>query len=86
MGGPAARGAWAKSRKMLWSRSYRDRGLSVGPVKLKKINKANTEMQIAVIIGVLGRSKPFQSRDHSARNPLPLKWAKGYIRIGTLVR
>jgi hypothetical protein len=50
VGGPAARGAWAKSRKMLWSRSYRDRGLSAGPVKLKKISRANTEMQTAVII------------------------------------
>jgi hypothetical protein len=71
---------------MLSSRSYRDRGLSAGPVKLKKISKANTEMQIAVIIGVLGRSKTFQSRDHSAWKHLPRKWAKGYIRIGTLVR
>jgi hypothetical protein len=35
---------------MLWSRSYRDRDLSAGPVKLKKISRANTEMQTAVII------------------------------------
>ena len=48
MGVPAARGAWANSRKMLLSRTYRNR--SVGPVKLKKINKANTEMQTTVII------------------------------------
>jgi hypothetical protein len=33
--------------------SYRIR--SAGPVKLKKTSKANTEMQIAVIIGALGR-------------------------------
>jgi hypothetical protein len=38
---------------MLLSRSYRD--LSVGPIKLKKISTANTEMQAATIIGVLGR-------------------------------
>jgi hypothetical protein len=53
VGEPAARGAWANSRKMLLSRSYRD--LSVGPIKLKKISTANTEMQAATIIGVLGR-------------------------------
>jgi hypothetical protein len=33
----------------------------------------------------LGRSKLFQPRDHSAWRPRPRKWAKGYIRIGTLV-
>ena len=54
-GGPAARGAWANSRKMLLCRSYRTR--SEGPVKLKKTNKANTEMQTTGIIGVLGRSE-----------------------------
>jgi hypothetical protein len=95
VGGPAARGAWANSKKMLLSRSYRD--LSVGPFKLKKISRANTEMQTAVIIGVLGRQVwallearksevQLQPRDHSARKPRPRKWAKGYIRIGTLVR
>jgi hypothetical protein len=33
---------------------------------------------------VLG-SEHFQPRDHSACRPRPRKWAKGYIRIGTLV-
>jgi hypothetical protein len=47
-GGPAARGAWANSRKPLLSRNYRNR--SAGPVKLKKTRKANTEMQTMVII------------------------------------
>ena len=55
VGGPAARGAWANSRKLLLSRSYRIR--SAGPVKLRKTSTASTEMQIAVIIGVLGRSE-----------------------------
>jgi len=31
-------------------------------------------------------SEQLQPRDHSARKPRPRKWAKGYIRVGTLVR
>jgi hypothetical protein len=59
MGRAAGRGAgrsWGMGKfgKLLLSRSYRIR--SAGPVKLKKTRTANTEMQIAVIIGVLGRS------------------------------
>jgi len=95
VGKPAARGAWAKSKKMLWSRSYRNR--SAGPTRLKKTSTANTEMQTTVIIGVLGRGvralledrkydKQFQPRDHSAWRPRPRIWDKGYIRIGTVVR
>ena len=95
MGEPAARGAWANSRKMLLSRSYRD--LSVGPIKLRKISTANTEMHAATIIGVLGRrvrallearklEEQLQPRDHSACKHRPRQWDEGYIRIGTLVR
>jgi hypothetical protein len=39
---------------MRLNRSYRDRGLSAEPIKHKKISKANTEMQAATTIGVLG--------------------------------
>jgi hypothetical protein len=35
---------------------------------------------------LLVRSERFQPRDHSAWSPRPWKWAKGYIRIGTVVR
>src|ERR1700688_864161 len=40
---------------MQWSRSYRDPDLPAEPIKLKKSSTANTEMQVATIIGVLGR-------------------------------
>jgi len=42
-----------KFRKDAVEPLYRTR--SDGPVKLKKTSTANTEMQIAVIIGALGR-------------------------------
>jgi hypothetical protein len=82
---------------MKWSRIYRDPDLPAEPVRLKKTSTANTEMQVTTIIGVLGRrsralqeardcSEQLQPRDHSACKPRPRKWAKGYIRIGTLVR
>jgi len=48
-------GHGANSRRMLLSRSYRD--WSVGPIKLKEISTANTEMQATAIIGALGRSE-----------------------------
>ena len=95
MGEPAARGAWAKSRKMFLSRSYR--GRSTEPIKLKKTSTTNTEIQAMNIIGVLGRraralleardySEQLQPRDHSACRPRPGKWAKSYICNGTLVQ
>ena len=42
---------------------------------------ANTEMQAATIIGVLGgRFVQFRPRNHSACRSRPRKWPKGYIR------
>jgi len=61
------------------------RGGSTGPAKLKKISTANTEMQTAVIIGLLGCSLQLQPRDHSAAEARPRKWIEGYISIGTRV-
>ena len=83
MGWPAAFGAWGKFKKSLWCRieSYREE--SAGPTKLRKIRTANTEMQIAVIIGVPGCSIHFQPRDDSATQPRPNLWTKGYIPCGT---
>ena len=81
-GGPAAHGAWAKSREAFRIWSYRCR--SAGPVKLKKISTANTEIQATSIIAVPGSSDLLQPRDHSAFRPRPRKWPKGYICIGTL--
>jgi hypothetical protein len=82
---------------MQLSRSYRDPDFPAEPIKLKKSSTANTEMQVTTIIGVLGRrsrallearnlSEQLRPRDHSACKLRPRKWAKGYIRIGTLVR
>ena len=79
---------------MLLTRGYRIR--SVGPVKLKKISKANTEMQITVIIAssvvgcglYLKPANTMNSFNHAIilpGGPRPRKWTKGYIRIGTLV-
>lgn len=45
---PATRGEWANSRGKRLSCGHQAR--SVGPVKLKKISKANTEMHTALII------------------------------------
>ena len=52
MGDGRSRGM-GKFRKVVVEPRYRTR--SDGPVKLKKTSTANTEMQIAVIIGALGR-------------------------------
>lgn len=52
MGGGRSWGM-GKFRKDVFEPRYRTR--SDGPVKLKKTSTANTEMQIAVIIGALGR-------------------------------
>ena len=60
-----------KSKKDAVKPYYRAR--SEGPLKLKKTSTANTEMQIAVIIGVLGlRARPLLSGEtypvnHEAR-------------------
>jgi hypothetical protein len=62
------------------------RGGSTGPAKLKKISTANTEMQTAVTIGLLGCSMLLRLRDHSAAQARPRKWTEGYIRSGTTVQ
>src|SRR5580704_16692817 len=50
------------------------------------MSTANTEMQTAVIIGLLGCSLQLQPRDHSAAEARPRKWTGGYICSGTSVQ
>lgn len=86
MGWPAARWGMGKLKNNVVERELIYRGGSAGPAKLKKISTANTEMQTAVIIGLLGCSLQLQPRDHSAAESRPSKWTEGYIRSGTSVQ